>query len=76
MKKWIKKILFDIYRLDKTPSYGYSKKDEDLDNVGNLAGIGKRWQTPHEIIQNTFRSAEIDFWTEYEEYLKKFKELK
>jgi hypothetical protein len=48
------KMLIDIFRLDKTPEYGYSRRDKDKDNLGQLAGIGKRWLTPKEIIKHYF----------------------
>ncbi len=49
------KLCKNIFKKDKTPSYGYGKKECDKDACGNLPGVGKRWLTPKEIVQDFVR---------------------
>ena len=61
----IDKLLLEIYRVDKTPEYGYLKKNSDKTKEGELAGIGKRWLTPREIIQNHFGGNFWELWIDF-----------
>ena len=67
--KKIKELLLDIYRLDKTPRYGYSSSKKNLDNCGRKAGTGMRWLTPKEIILGEFRDNKIDLHEEMKVFL-------
>ena len=55
-------LLIDIHRLDKTPEYDYGKREEDRDNCGKLAGVGKRWLTPKELIKKYFWRTKRDIY--------------
>lgn len=66
MNDKIKKLLFQIYDNDKTPPYGYGQGKDSFNGAGNHAGIGKRWQTPKEIIRNHI--GESEFWKGHNEY--------
>lgn len=61
----IESLLFEIYRVDKTPEYGYSKTKKDQTAGGEIAGVGKRWLTPREIIRDRFG---LEFWDKYNEW--------
>lgn len=71
MKDSQKELLLDIYRLDKTPRYGYSSGKRDLDRHGKRAGIGKRWLTPREIILGEFKDAKLDLHEEMKKRLRR-----
>ena len=59
------KFLLEIYRLDKTPAYGYGKNKNDKTTEGESAGAGKRWLTPREMIQNHFGASFWSLWFEF-----------
>jgi len=46
------KLCKNIFKKDKTLSYGYGKKECDKDASGNLPGVGKRWLTPKEMVHD------------------------
>lgn len=60
------KMLMEIYRVDKTPDYGYGMKKSAQTREGHLPGTGKRWLTPREIIRNFFG---VYFWEKHEKFL-------
>ena len=49
------KLCKNIFKKDKTLSYGYGKKECDKDASGNLPGVGKRWLTPKEMVHDFVR---------------------
>jgi len=40
---------------DKTPRYGYSKKERDRNNYGDLPPMAQRWKTPSELVDDIER---------------------
>ena len=58
----LQQLLWNIWRQDKTPAYGYSQKPVDADANGDLPGTGKRWDTPRTIVVATFKAAGLDIW--------------
>ena len=60
----LQKLLWDIWRVDKTPIYGYSRMPVDADINGDLPeeGMDRRWATPAEIVRLKFRAAGLDIW--------------
>lgn len=54
----IKDLVIAVFRLDKTPMYGYGGKGNkrNQNRFGELPeGIGKRWATPMELAQGFAR---------------------
>ena len=51
----VKRLVIAIFKQDKTPAYGYSRKERDQTRFGREPGAGKRWQTPAELAQQFAR---------------------
>ena len=56
LKSYIE-TLKQIIDLDKTPAYGYDKKEKDKNNIGQFSLAG-RWKTPREYCQDMLRDKE------------------
>ena len=56
LKSYIE-TLKQIIDLDKTPAYGYDKKEQDKNNRGLFSYAG-RWKTPREYCQDMLRDKE------------------
>ena len=56
LKSYIE-TLKQIIDLDKTPAYGYDKKEKDKNNRGQFSLAG-RWKTPREYCQDMLRDKE------------------
>jgi hypothetical protein len=55
-----KKVLREIYHVDKTPTYDYSKGKNAKNAYDKLPSPGKRWLTPNEIINSLLQIQELD----------------
>ena len=60
----IEKILLSIWVNDKT-EYDYGNNKIAKNRNGKLPGVGKRFLTPREIVEDYFGS---DFWTKKREF--------
>ncbi len=68
----LQKLLWDIWRLDKTPPYGYDRKPVNADTNGSFpSNPGCRFGTPRDIIEFQFRTAGMDIWLYNKEQLDK-----
>lgn len=56
--KDLKKILTELYRLDKTRPYTYNSNS--VDSCGNSPKAGKRWKTPKEYIRDEWDKQGFD----------------
>lgn len=61
----IEKLLLQIYKIDKTPEYGYGQTEDCRTKEGETPKKGSRFQTPREIIRNYFNGS---FWKKWNEF--------